>query len=50
MVGELGKFKSRLTKFLLSLPDKPPVQGYVRANDNSLVEVVPLHLAGRLGL
>ena len=50
MVGELGKFKSRLTKFLLSLPDKPPVQGYVRANDNSLVDVVPLHLAGRLGL
>ena len=33
------KFKRRLTAWLLSLPDKPPVLGYVRANNNSLVEV-----------
>ena len=39
-IDELDKFKRRLTKWLLSLPDKPPVHGYVRANNNSLVEVV----------
>ena len=40
LIGELQKFKSELTRFVLSLPDRPPVHGYVRANNNSLVEVV----------
>ena len=38
-IVEADKFKRRLTTWLLSLPDKPPVHGYVRANNNSLVEV-----------
>ena len=40
LIGDQHKFKGELTKFVLSLPDKPPVHGYVRANNNSLVEVV----------
>ena len=32
-------FKNQLTKYLLSLPDEPPVPGYVRAHSNSLLEV-----------
>ena len=40
LLGELQKFKRELTRFVLSLPDKPPVHGYARANNNSLVEVV----------
>ena len=40
LIGDQHKFKGELTKFVLSLPDKPPVHGYVRTNNNSLVEVV----------
>ena len=39
LIGEMDEFKRELTRFVLSLPDKPPVQGYVRANNNSLLEV-----------
>ena len=35
-----GAFKRRLTNFISSLPDNPPVSGYIRANTNSLPEVV----------
>ena len=38
-IVEADKFKKSLTTWLLSLPDKPPVHGYARANNNSLVEV-----------
>ena len=41
LIDTLHNFKGELTKFVLSLPDKPPVCGYARTNDNSLVEVVP---------
>ena len=40
LLGDMQKFKSELTRFVLSLPDKPPVHGYARINDNSLAEVV----------
>ena len=39
---KVEKFKRRLMTGLLSLPDKLPVHGYVRANNNSLVEVAAL--------
>ena len=42
LIGKVDRFKRRLMTWLLSLPDKPPVHGYVRANSNSLVEVVAL--------
>ena len=49
LIGDQHKFKGELTKFVLSLPDKPPVHGYARANNNSLVEVVvPPHLRNDL--
>ena len=31
-------FKHRLTKFMLSFPDEPPVRGYSRANGNSILD------------
>ena len=40
LLGDMQKFKNELTRFVLSLPDKPPVHGYARTNDNSLAEVV----------
>ena len=40
LLGDMQKFKSELTRFVLSLPDKPPVHGYARTNNNSLAEVV----------
>ena len=36
-VNEFKVFKSRLTAFLLTVPDKPPVKGYVTPNNNSLL-------------
>ena len=41
LIDTLHKFKGELTRFVLSLPDKPPVCGYARTNDNSLEEVAP---------
>ena len=35
-----GAFRRRLTNFTSSLPDNPSVSGYIRANTNSLPEVV----------
>ena len=37
-------FKNELTKFILKLPDQPPVQGYPRNHGNSLVDVAGLHM------
>ena len=34
----LGAFKSRLDKYLRKIPDCPPVHGYVRRNDNSILD------------
>ncbi len=31
-------FKQKLTNFLLTIPDKPPVSGYCCANNNSLIQ------------
>ena len=36
-VNELTLFKGRLTKFLLTVPDKPPLRGYTTANSNSIL-------------
>ena len=35
---ELATFKSALTKYLLTIPDTPPVVGYVGVNSNSLLD------------
>ena len=35
---EPATFKSALTKYLLTIPDTPPVVGYVGANSNSLLD------------
>ena len=34
----VASFKSRLDKLLKTLPDQPPVPGYVRMNNNSIVD------------
>ena len=39
-IDKLQKFKGELTRFVLSLPDKPPVHGYARENNNSLTEIL----------
>ena len=36
-IAEFAPFKSRLTAFMLSVPDKPPVRGYTTPNSNSLL-------------
>ena len=38
----VAAFKSRLDKLLRSLPDQPPVPGYSRMNDNSIVDWLKL--------
>ena len=35
-IADFASFKSRLTAFMLSVPDKPPVRGYITPNSNSL--------------
>ena len=37
-VKHLNDFKEKLSGFLLSFPDKPPVKGYTRENRNSLID------------
>ena len=37
VIQDLQLFKDRLTKFMLSLPDKPPIRGYATLNSNSLL-------------
>ena len=39
-ISNFDMFKGALTKFLLTLPDLPPVQDYARTNNNSLVEIL----------
>ena len=36
-IADFAPFKSRLTAFMLSVPDKPPVRGYTTPNSNSLL-------------
>ena len=36
-LGTLALFKSKLTSFLLTVPDHPPVKGYTCPNSNSLL-------------
>lgn len=36
-ISSQQQFKNRLTNYLFSIPDKPPVQGYSCANNNSLL-------------
>ena len=36
----MDKFKSELTKYLMTLPDEPPIAGYPRRNGNRLTDVV----------
>ena len=40
LLDKLQKFKGELRRFVLSLPDKPPVHGYARENNNSLAEIL----------
>ena len=37
VIQDLQQVKDRLTKFMLSLPDKPPIRGYATLNSNSLL-------------
>ena len=37
VIENLEQFKNKLTKFLLSFPDKPPIRGYTPPNNNSLL-------------
>ena len=37
VIQDLEHFKDKLTKFMLSLPDKPPIRGYTPPNTNSLL-------------
>ena len=36
-IADFPAFKAKLTAFLLSVPDKPPVRGYTAQNSNSLL-------------
>ena len=36
-IKTLDDFKSKLTKFLLLIPDKPPIRGYTSPNSNSIL-------------
>ena len=37
VIQNLEQFKDQLTKFMLSLPDMPPIRGYTPPNSNSLL-------------
>ena len=37
VIQDLEHFKDQLTKFMLSLPDRPPIRGYTPPNSNSLL-------------
>ena len=37
VIQDLQLFKDRLTKFMLSLPDEPPIRGYATLNSNFLL-------------
>ena len=37
VIQDLERFKDQLTKFMLSLPDMPPIRGYTPPNSNSLL-------------
>ena len=37
-ISELTTFKNRITKFLLLVPDQPPLRGYTTANSNSILD------------
>ena len=37
-ISELSLFKGKITKFLLTVPDKPPLRGYTTANSNSILD------------
>ena len=38
ILGTLDTFKTHLTNFLLSIPDKPPIRGYTSPNSNSILD------------
>ena len=48
-IRELDEFKRKLTKFVLLLPDRPPIPGYSVANHNSIAEVIPVLGSDALG-
>lgn len=37
-IQDLSAFKNQLTRFLMSVPDNPPVRGYTTANSNSILD------------
>ena len=40
-IKNLNIFKVKLTEFLKSFPDEPPVRGYFHKNDNSILRYGP---------
>ena len=36
-IPDIGEFKKQLTKFMLMVPDTPPVRGYSTKNSNSIL-------------
>ena len=36
-IQDLEQFKSKLTQFLLSIPDRPPIRGWNPTNKNTLL-------------
>ena len=39
MISCFSSFKMEVDKFLSTLPDKPPIQGYPYTNDNSIISI-----------
>ena len=37
-INTLNAFKAALTKFLISIPDEPPIPGYYCKSNNSIIE------------
>merc|ERR1712237_118432 len=43
IISTWDNFKNKLTNYMDSLPDEPPVSGYTRVHSNTLLEVTRLH-------
>ena len=37
-VADFEQFKIQLTNYLFTIPDRPPIAGYIRQNSNSLLD------------
>ena len=43
-ISTLITFKSQLDSYLMSIPDKPPVSGYITQNSNSIIDWCPSYV------